>query len=146
VEHGRIFNALTALDPRPSSSLVSFRFSETRESIRGPACRRRLQRRLTVRRDRAYVSLEDSPDGKTALVVRAHLPGLRTGCNSAFAVPTAHVTRAPAGVTLRRAPVISLRWRERLGVGSVGAMRGEVTVHVRLRFVPEAIRVGRAAQ
>jgi hypothetical protein len=143
VEHGRIFNALTALGPRPSSSLVSLRFSEMRESIHGPTCRRRLERRLTVRADRAYVSLEDAHDGRIALVV--HLPALRGRCNAAFAAPAAHVTRAPAGVTLRRAPVVSLRWHERLGFGGAAAMRGAVTVHVRLRFVPDAIRAVRAA-
>jgi hypothetical protein len=85
-----------------------------------------------VRRDRAYVSLEDAPDGRIALVVRAYLSALRPRCNSSFAIPVAHVTQAPPGVTLRGAPVLSLRWRERLDAGAV-------SVQVRLRFIPEPL-------
>ena len=137
VEHGRIFNALTALGPRPSPSLVSFRFSETRRSIRGPTCRRRLQRPAAMRGDRAYVSLEDAPDGRIALVVHTYLFALRARCNSSFVIPLAHVARAPAGVKLRQAPVVSLGWRER--VSAPHAIRATVTVRVRLRFVPERL-------
>jgi hypothetical protein len=136
VQHGRIFNALTTLGARPSSSLVSLRFSEMRESIHGPTCRRRLERRLTVRADRAYVPLEDALDGRIALVVRAHLPALRAGCNAAFAVPAVHVTRAPAGVTLRRAPSSRCAGTERLGFSGAAA----TGVPSRFTFVSASFR------
>lgn len=137
VEHGRIFNALTALRSTPAHSLVFFRVSEERRSIRGPNCRHRLRRRGAVGGYRAYVSLEDASDGRIALVVHGRFSGPRPRCRSPFVIPPAHVTRAPAGVTLRRARVISLGWRERIGVGN--AMHGAVTIHVRLRFVPERL-------
>jgi hypothetical protein len=142
VEHGRIFNALTALGTRPSTSVVFLHFSETRRSIRGPTCRHRFHRRLTVGRGRAYVSLEDGPDGRIALVLHAQLSRLRPRCDSSVVIPTAHVTRAPAGVALRRAPVVSLSWQERVGADSAGSVRGDVAVHVRLRFISKRLARG----
>lgn len=139
VEHGRIFNALTALDARPTLSLVSLRFSETKRSIRGETCRHRFHRRLTVRGDRAYVSLEDSPDGRIALVLHAQLRQLRPRCSSSTVVPAAYVTRAPAGVALRRAPVVSLGWQERVAADDAQTIRGGVKVQVRLRFISERL-------
>jgi hypothetical protein len=139
VEHGRIFNALTGLDARPSPSLVSLRFSETRRAIRGATCRHRFHRRLTVRGGRAYVSLEDVPDGRIALVLHAQLRQLRPRCSSSTVVPAAYMTLAPAGVALRRAPLVSLGWQERVGADDAESIRGDVAVHVRLRFISERL-------
>jgi hypothetical protein len=139
VEHGRIFNALTALNARPSPSLVSLRFTETRSSIRGATCRSRFHHRLTVRGGRAYVSLEDAPDGRIALVLHAQLARLRPRCNSSVVIPSAYVTRAPAGIALRRAPLVSLSWQESVGAADAQPIRGDVSVHVRLRFISERL-------
>lgn len=144
VEHGRIFNALTALDARPSPSLVSLRFSETRSSIRGPTCRYRFHRRLTARGGRAYVSLEDAPDGRIALVLHAQLARLRPRCDSSVVIASAYVTRAPAGIALRRAPVVSLSWEESVARADAQPIQGDVSVHVRLRFVSERLARGSA--
>lgn len=137
VEHGRIFNALTAPRPQRSRSIVSLRLSETRVSIREQTCRHVLHRRIVLRGDRAYVSLEDGLDGRIALVLRARLPALRPRCNTSLAIPGVHVTRAPAGATLRRAPLISLDWREQ--VGGAGEVPATVSIRVRLRSVPEGV-------
>jgi hypothetical protein len=142
VEHGRIFNALTALDARPSPSLVSLRFSETRSSIRGPTCRYRFHRRLTARGGRAYVSLEDAPDGRIALVLHAQLARLRPRCDSSVVIASAYVTRAPGGIALRRAPVVSLSWEESVARADAQPIQGDVSVHVRLRFVSERLARG----
>jgi hypothetical protein len=139
VEHGRIFNALTALGTRPSTSAVFVHFSETRRSIRGATCRHSFRGRLTVGSGRAYVSLEDGPDGRITLVLHAQLSRLRPRCNSSVVIPAAQVTRAPAGVALRRAPGVSLSWQERVGADGAGSVRGDVAVHVRLRFISERL-------
>jgi hypothetical protein len=137
VEHGRIFNALTAPRWGRPRSMISFRVSETLASMRGQTCRQELHRRVVARGDRAYVSLEDGLDGRLAVVLRARLPALRPRCNDALAFPLAHETRAPAGAILRDAPLISLRWRGQ--VADAGAIPVTVTIRVRLRFAPEYV-------
>ena len=136
VEHGRIFNALTTVDPRPSRSRVSFRLAERRDSLRGRPCSSRLRRLADVRRSRAYVSLEDALDGRLTLVLRAHLRAFRPRCSPSLALPLAHTTRAPAGLALRRSSVVSLNWREELDLGDAETA---VRVRVRLRFFPEPL-------
>lgn len=137
VEHGRIFNALTAPRARVlTRSALSVRIAESRAELREPTCRRQLARRLDVARDRAYVSLEDTFGGTMALVVRVRSPLLRGRCHPDLRIPPAHVTSAPAGMTLRGARHISLAWREEIRGVEVPGFRGFVFVHVRMHVMP----------
>jgi hypothetical protein len=63
---------------------------------------------------------------------------MRLRCGSSPRLPTAHVLPAPAGVTLRTARRISLSSSMPLAAGPRG-WHGTVSVHVRLRFVPERL-------
>jgi hypothetical protein len=135
VEHGRIFNALTAVRAGASRSRVSLRFAETSDSLRGRPCSSRLHRNAVVPGDRAYVSLEDGLAGGMMLVLRAHLRVFRPRCNASLVVPLAHLTRAPSGEVLRRSSTMSLGWREDV---HLAGGRAAVKVRVRLRFIPES--------
>jgi len=130
VEHGRIFNALTRFGSVPRRAL-SIRLSEERAALRGPTCRRQVSRDVAGRSERAYVSLEDTTEGRIALVVRAGHPALRSRCSNAFAMPTAHVHPAPAGMVLRQARALSLAWRDPIRFED-GRLVGSAEVRVRL--------------
>lgn len=139
VEHGRIFNALTQVGSATRREL-SIRLSESHVSLRGATCRRRAARELTGGRIEAYVSLEDTTDGRIALVVRAEHPALAPRCRRTPALPTAHLRPAPAGVLLRRSRALSLSWRDPIRLRD-GQLVGSVEVRVRLVAIPP----GRAA-
>ena len=132
--HGRIFNALTRLGTDRQGGL-SIRLSEERAGLRIPRCRRKVRRDVAGRSEQAYISLEDTTEGRIALVVRADHPALRSRCNPAFALPTAHVRPAPAGVVLRRARALSLAWQDPIRLED-GRLVGSVAVRVRLVVVP----------
>jgi Methylamine utilisation protein MauE len=134
VEHGRIFNALTRVGPRQRAGL-SVRLSEERAGLRPSACRHTVTRDLVDAGERAYVSLEDTTDGKIALVVRADHPGLRSRCRPDVMIPTEHVLPAPAGVALRQSRVLSLAWDAPIRLHD-GAAVGSVEVRVSLRILP----------
>jgi hypothetical protein len=104
IEHGRIFNALTPLRSPAKGGVLTAWVSEERAGLRTPACERRTRLTLSGVSGRAYVSLEDTTEGKIALVVRAHHSALRSRCVSASTIPSVHVHPAPAGVLLRENP------------------------------------------
>jgi hypothetical protein len=136
VEHGRIFNALTQPRSAPRHRLA-IRLFEQRAGLHAPTCRREVTRPVAARSEQAYVSLEDTTEGRMALVVRADHPALRSRCSPTVALPTAHVRPAPAGVLLRKAGVVSLAWRDLLRLED-GRPVGWVEVRVRLSAVPSA--------
>lgn len=133
VEHGRIFNALTAFGSLRQREL-SIRLSEERAGLRVPTCRREVSRDLARGSREAYVSLEDTTEGDIALVVRAGHPALRSRCSPALVLPTAHIGPAPAGVLLRQARALSLAWRDPIRLED-GRLVGSVEVSVRLSVV-----------
>ncbi|MGH3034088.1 MAG: hypothetical protein ACRDON_05965 [Gaiellaceae bacterium] len=94
-----------------------------------------MRRDLAGASDRAYASLEDTTDGKIALVLRAQHPALRARCRPAPAIPAAHVGPAPAGVVLRHAEALSVTWREPIRLHDAGPVVGSVGVQVKLRVI-----------
>jgi hypothetical protein len=134
VEHGRIFNALTQVGVRRSAKL-SIRLSEKRTGLRPAACRHKVSRGPVDAGERAFVSLEDTTDGKIALVVGAHHPGLRSRCGPRSAIPTEHVLPAPAGVALRESRALSLAWDAPIRLQD-GSAVGSVEVRIGLRALP----------
>jgi hypothetical protein len=133
VEHGRIFSALTRFGTTRQAKL-SIRFSEERVGLRASTCRRTARHDLMEAGKPAYVSLEDTTGGETALVARADHPALRARCSPGSAIPTAQVLPAPPGVVLRRARVLSLAWQEPVRLD--GRIVGSVAARVRLRILP----------
>jgi Methylamine utilisation protein MauE len=138
IEHGRIFNALTPLSSPVHGGVLTAWVFEQRVGLRTPACERRTRLTLSGMSGRAYVSLEDTTEGRIAVVVRAHHPVLESRCLSAPILPSAHVQPAPAGVLLREARALTVRWREPVRAAPSGPVVGSVRVRVRLRVVPEA--------
>jgi hypothetical protein len=136
IEHGRIFNALTPLRSPAKGGVLTARVSEERAGLRTSACARRTRLMLSGMSGRAYVSLEDTTEGRIALVVRAHHPALRSRCSPAPSIPSAHVHPAPAGVVLRRARALTVSWQEPVRAGRSGRVVGAVRIRVRLRVVP----------
>jgi hypothetical protein len=134
VEHGRIFNALTRSGLTRRAQL-SIRLSEERTGLRASTCGRTQRRSFVEAGERAYVSLEDTTEGEIALVVRADLPALRSGCAPGTAIPTAHVLPAPAGRLLRRAKTLMVSRHEPIRLDD-GSVVGAVEVHVALRSLP----------
>jgi hypothetical protein len=136
IEHGRIFNALTPLRSPAHAGVLRAWVSEERAGLRTPACGRRTRLALSGMSGRAYVSLEDTTEGRIALVVRAHHPVLDSRCLSVPILPSAHVHPAPAGVFLREARALRVGWREPVRAEPSGPALGSVRVRVRLRVVP----------
>jgi hypothetical protein len=134
VEHGRIFNALTQVGTRRPAEL-SIRLSEKRAGLRPAACRHTVSRDLVGAGERAFVSLEDTTEGRIALVVRADHPALRSRCAPRSAIPTAHVLPAPAGIALRESRALSLAWDAPIRLQD-GSAAGSVEVRVGLRALP----------
>jgi hypothetical protein len=135
VEHGRIFNALTPLRSAAKGGVLTGRVSEERAALRAPACERRTRLVLSGMSGRAYVSLEDTTEGRIALVVRAHHPALRSRCSPAPSIPSAHVHPAPAGVVLREARALTVGWQEPVRAAPSSALVGSIRVRIRLRVV-----------
>jgi hypothetical protein len=93
----------------------------------------------TERNARSRLRLAGRYDrGRIPLVVHAHHPGLDSRCLPAPILPSAHVHPAPAGVLLREARALTLRWREPVRAAPSGPVIGSVSTRIRLRVVPES--------